>query len=187
MATEKSGSARSQSGTSSICSWAFFIPAVETILAPPLNLSGQSNSNPALSAAHYRLAQALSRMGQKKKCAKEMETFRKLHSARKVEDTVVAFLLTRQDKPKSRPGWIARAMLDNGDMGGDTSQRRCNGHCALRINVKMLLVPWGVMALSRLERSSRSHGRNRKDIALNLGEASLSTSTAPASLHPLQM
>ena len=56
--------------------------------------------DPALAAAHYRLAQALSRMGQKKQSAQELETFRNLDSARKEEDTVVAFLLTRQDKPK---------------------------------------------------------------------------------------
>lgn len=55
---------------------------------------------PALAAAHYRLAQALSRLGQKKQAAGELETFRKLDSAAKEEDTVVAFLLTRQDKPK---------------------------------------------------------------------------------------
>ena len=57
-------------------------------------------SDPTLAAAHYRLAQALTRMGQKKQAAQELETFRKLDSARKEEDTVVAFLLTRQDKPK---------------------------------------------------------------------------------------
>jgi hypothetical protein len=39
-------------------------------------------------------------MGQKKQSAQELETFRKLDSARKEEATVVAFLLTRQDKPK---------------------------------------------------------------------------------------
>jgi tetratricopeptide (TPR) repeat protein len=55
---------------------------------------------PALAAAHYRLAQALSRLGQKKQAAGELETFRKLDSAAKEEDTVVAFLLTRLDKPK---------------------------------------------------------------------------------------
>jgi Tfp pilus assembly protein PilF len=55
---------------------------------------------PAQPAAHYRLAQALSRMGQKKQSAQELETFHKLDSATKEEDTVVAFLLTRQDKPK---------------------------------------------------------------------------------------
>jgi Tfp pilus assembly protein PilF len=56
--------------------------------------------DPALAAAHYRFAQALSRMGQKKQSAQELETFRKLDSASQEEDTVVAFLLTRQDKPK---------------------------------------------------------------------------------------
>ncbi len=56
--------------------------------------------DPTLASAHYRLGQALIRMGQRKQSAEEMETFRKLDSARKEEDTVVAFLLTRQDKPK---------------------------------------------------------------------------------------
>ena len=56
--------------------------------------------DPALAAAHYRLAQALGRMGQKKQSAQELETFRKLDSVKKEEDSVVAFLLTRQDKPK---------------------------------------------------------------------------------------
>ncbi|MGC2401127.1 MAG: tetratricopeptide repeat protein [Acidobacteriaceae bacterium] len=56
--------------------------------------------DPGLADAHYRLAQAEARLGQKKESAQEMEIFRKLDSARKEEDTVVAFLLTRQDKPK---------------------------------------------------------------------------------------
>ena len=56
--------------------------------------------DPHLAAAHYRLGQTLSRMGQKKQSAQELETFRKLDSAGKQEDTVMAFLLTRQDKPQ---------------------------------------------------------------------------------------
>jgi Tfp pilus assembly protein PilF len=54
----------------------------------------------ALAVAHYRLGQALTRVGQKKQAAQELETYRKLHSTQKEEDPVVAFLLTRQDKPK---------------------------------------------------------------------------------------
>jgi tetratricopeptide (TPR) repeat protein len=56
--------------------------------------------NPALADAHYRLAQALTRMGQRNQAAQELELFRKLNAAQKEEDPVFAFLLTRQDKPK---------------------------------------------------------------------------------------
>ena len=56
--------------------------------------------DPTLPVAHYRLAQALIRMGQKKQASQELETFRKLNADRKEEESVVAFLLTRQDQPK---------------------------------------------------------------------------------------
>jgi Tfp pilus assembly protein PilF len=56
--------------------------------------------DPHLAVAHYRLGQTLNRMGQKKQSAEELETFRKLDAAGKQEDTVMAFLLTRQDKPQ---------------------------------------------------------------------------------------
>jgi tetratricopeptide (TPR) repeat protein len=56
--------------------------------------------DPHLAVAHYRLAQTLNRLGQRKQAAQEMETFRKLDSAGKQEETVMAFLLTRQDKPQ---------------------------------------------------------------------------------------
>jgi Flp pilus assembly protein TadD len=50
--------------------------------------------------AHYRLAQALIRLGQEKESRQELETFRKLKATQKEEDMVAVFLLTRQDKPK---------------------------------------------------------------------------------------
>jgi tetratricopeptide (TPR) repeat protein len=56
--------------------------------------------DPSQPDAHYRLAQTLTRLGQEKEARQELEIFRKLKATQKEEDTIVAFLLTRQDKPK---------------------------------------------------------------------------------------
>ena len=79
-----------------ICNW------VSLCYAKTIPVAGEFEQaiklDPHLAVAHYRLGQTLNRMGQKKQSAQELETFRKLDSAGKQEETVMAFLLTREAK-----------------------------------------------------------------------------------------
>ena len=54
--------------------------------------------DPTLAVAHYRLAQSLIRLGQKERAEQELKEFRRLNSAQKEPDVVMAFLLNKQDK-----------------------------------------------------------------------------------------